>query len=82
VNNRDSLFSNGRESVLTAYKSNRPSIIKSENHIPQGRFTGKPQMKTSEELLIEKLQRKREAKLKEKQKRMQYYLEKVAKAAA
>ena len=50
--------------------------------MPKERFTGKPQAKTSEEMLIEEIQRKRELKARLKQKRQLYYREKVVAGAA
>lgn len=52
----------------------------SKGHIPKERFNWKPQAKTTEELLIEEIQRKRDLKAKQKQKRQQYYNEKVVKS--
>ena len=52
----------------------------SKEHIPKERFNWKPQAKTSEEMLVEEIQRKRDLKAKQKQKRQQYYNQKVVKS--
>ncbi len=68
--------------ALTAASGHSSSKDHHHPHVPKERFTGKPQAKTSEEMLIEEIQRKRELKARLKQKRQLYYKEKVVAGAA
>ncbi len=82
---QDKTNSTNRLSVASAALTAASGISSSKDHpphVPKERFTGKPQAKTSEEMLIEEIQRKRELKAKLKQKRQLYYKEKVMAAGA
>lgn len=77
---QDKTFANTNNRLSVSSALTAATGRMSKDHVPQERFSGKPQAKTSEEVLIEEIQRKRDLKAKLKQKRHQYFTEKVVKS--